>query len=223
MTKIEIYTPAKILQLHTQKNNPLEDKEENNFDPLAFQKEFFLADLLFCDDSFAIPSQFLTYLQRLQQKHSIVFVNDEEITAEFMLQDSFTDPSIEFIQGSQYQKLLPHLYDLAQKDPNSTIVLYTKETKKDAIAEDIAGFSGLEAGVLTANNNPQKQILLVSYNLKAPIQSDYTFFTDGCEEDPQTLTILSKSSRKRSFIIYKEECATIATLKKELKDSNESH
>jgi Fe-S cluster biosynthesis and repair protein YggX len=224
MTKIEILLPSEILQLHSSKYKQEKSSgDTQQIDHFLMQKEFFLADILFCDDTFALPSQFVTYLKQLQKKHTIVFVNstDEETSLHFT--QSYAKSEAVFLQGGEYQLLLQTLYELHTKDPKATFALYIQSNKKEAIAQDIEGFCGIEAMPLTTEKTPKTPLVILSYNFKAPLQCDYTLFTDICTQESQTLTMLRDSSKKRSFIIYKEECDTITTLKKEQKDNDESH
>jgi len=85
MDEFLFFTQPELLKFHAHKINK-EIVSYTKVDPILFKKDIFLADLVLCDDAHVFNDEFIAYLQHIQKKHSLCFINAKEIPPTYIFE-----------------------------------------------------------------------------------------------------------------------------------------
>ncbi len=223
MNAVEILCGDELIRRHSHAlgKKTLSSKIER----FHFNKDFHFADTLYIDDSDLMEEKFVSYLLKLQKKRTLLLVNPKQVSPTHTLEQSYHQESSFEVTSSCFTTLLKTLHKL--NPPNTAdVLIFTDSTDKEAMAEDIYGFTGREVEIFNMQIPLHEQqtdaILLCEYTIYNPLQCDYAFFLDPCCSDIETLSYLNFASHKKSFFLSEQECDTISKLEKELEEKGKS-
>ncbi|MEO1937274.1 MAG: hypothetical protein ABGW85_01430, partial [Sulfurimonas sp.] len=166
------------------------------------------ADLLICDDAQLLEEPFLNYLELIQNKAQIIFVNHpKKYENEFLLHDSFFKPKerISFIEGSPLIQVMHHITKLlhtTQEDKN--ILICANELTQQKLQEDLQNYiDPLQYTTLFYSN----------YTTIPDIITPHIILLDICQFKTEIVEYALTRATHSVALFYEQECGSLKILK----------
>ncbi len=224
MSEILFFTQSELLQYHANKLNK-KIFSHHKVDPILMKKDFFLADIIFCDDAHTFDEEFLIYLEHLQKRHQLIYINATKREPTYTLKTHYHKTQIKFQDQNTTSHLLREIYTLLKDHPEDSILIFTKiQTEEDnTLIEDITSFTGIKASIVHQNETQtffSSQIQIAPLNNSIPLRAEFCFIITTDETDLSTLTYLLYSSKKTTFVLYNTENKTLQDFHKEFNEKD---
>ena len=182
------------------------------------------ADLILCDDAFALDDDFVRFLQKMQKRHALVFVNLPESSLETQqLSHSFTPKEFDlrFVRTNPYPKAIHLLYILTHHDPKTTVAVVSSQKTQQQLHEDLQGF--LEVALLDLQHKTKPGVMLCNYEQVYDLHANYLLALDACEVSHDILNYAIHKADTKSYVLYEQNCDTLATLRMQRNTINENN
>jgi len=224
LTSIEILTPLELVNRHHVKLNR-EKISSLNIDTKLLHKTFFAADLIFCDDAYLLPQEFIDYLKRLQKEKKLLLVNDtsSEPTQETIkLTKNFRNinKKVSFYKTNPHAKAM-HLIAKLLQNSATHVVVVSNTLSREKLKDDLNTFIKEKAQTLQSNthliNQKFGKLLLCGYEDLNAIETDHIILMDLGFLSKNEIEYAFHLSTKSVAILYEEDSQEI----KNLRNSNE--
>ena len=176
LSSIAIFSPLSFLNAHREK---LKLKPLNEVDTQEVrQKECGLYNAVFCDDAHMMDEEFISYILQSCKKAKLLFATNTQKTKQlYTLTQSFS-------AEREYKDVLPlsftmrKIYQLEQKEKNTTYLVITPKESYDLVCDDISNFCGItcqttENTIPFTKENPR--VILSDASRVVPVYPDYIF------------------------------------------------
>ena len=219
---IEILTPLELLNKHlTKLKKPLASSLVG-IDPKLLQKPYNGADIILCDDAFALPQNFIDFIQHSQKNGAALFVNPTQPTSSlqtFTLHNSYEQKSHQFhiLQTNPYPKAMQLVHTLTQSDPQKTILIVSDKETYEHLQEDLETFIEPKTSNIDANLNLLEQnyntIQLTTYDDVYELSADIVIALDISKQSLEKLRYALHRAKYESYMLYENECDNVAKIK----------
>ncbi|NPA66129.1 MAG: hypothetical protein GXO11_04515 [Epsilonproteobacteria bacterium] len=225
MAEFSFFTPEELIEFHAKKINK-ELMTYKKVDPILLKKEIFIAELILCDDANLFDREFITYLKKQQQKYSLCFINEQELTPTYIFTQTYLENKVEFHPNNSSSYLFTTLYNLLENDINASILIFTEIDEEKSLAEDIKNYTGITTNFIEQDNiqNIDKsQIQIAPLKSSIPLRAEYVFILTTDDTNLEDLTYLLNASKKTTFVLYNEENKTIKDFQKDLNGKSDKN
>ncbi len=217
---IEIITPIDLINKHLSKLKKPHLEDTLHIDKKLMKKNFNIADLIMCDDSDLLPTEFIDYLKHIQKKSSLLLVvgNDNQ-DATFKFNKSFKNKNFEvvFQQTNQYAKALQLISNLLKKSNSDKILVVSCYQTKQNLSDDLEFFITDKAISLDNSDNllsrNQGNLLLCSYAQMSAMNSKFVILLDVEEASINEVEYALNLAEETTYVLYEKECKNIKKLK----------
>jgi len=164
------------------------------------------ADLLICDDAQLLEEHFLNYLEIIQKKAQLLFINHpKEKGLLYTLSHSFfsLQKEILFMQTHPLIQTIHHLTKTLTSD-NEKVVVFCNELHQQKLQEDLKDY---------LKEEQHASLSYANYNTIEDISIPHIILLDICQFKPQRVEYALTRATKSVALFYEQECDTITTLK----------
>jgi hypothetical protein len=189
---------------------PTTDKKTLEINEKLLKKRKKAADILICDDAQLLEENFLDYLELIQKKASILFVNHPREKAYiFKFTHSFfkIEGDIVFQQAHPLIKTIHHLKTiLQQNNTKKQVYIYSNKLTKHKLQEDLSQYLTKEE---------QRHLSYRDYNIIADKSIEHIILLDICQFKTQKVEYALTRATKSIALFYEQECGSIKILKED--------
>ena len=220
---VEIITPLKLINKHLRKLKKAQLEVFPHVDKSLLANNFNSADLILCDDSHLLSYEFISYLQHIQKKHSLILVQNYEselarkVTCHLSKNFREENRNIIFKKTNPHAKALQIIDNLLQYHKASDIIVVSDNARKKELHEDLEYFIKDEAILLDSSKNllfkKLDGIILATYKQINAMESKFVILLDICISPPNEVDYAINLSTDSSFIIYEDESSDIEQLR----------
>ena len=223
INSIEIITPIKLINKHLRKLKKPQLEVFPHVDKSLLTNNFNSADLIICDDSHLQSYEFISYLQHIQKKHSLILVQnyeseiDNKTTCHLSKNFREKNRNIIFKKTNPHAKTLQIIANLLKHNNASDIIVVSDNIRKRKLYEDLEYFIKDEAILLDSSKNllfkKLDGIILATYKQINSMESKFVILLDTCISPPNEVDYAINLSTDSSFIIYENESNDIEELR----------
>jgi len=209
---IEIITPIDLVNKHLKKLEKNQLEVILHIDKKLMKNNFYIADLILCDDSDMLSYQFILYLQHLQKKHYLILVQNHPDESNnknlYHFNKNFRsiNQKILFKKANPYVKTLEIVTELLKENQSNDIIIICDNYSKKKLQEDLKHF-------IRDDTIPLDGLLLLSYKQIASMESKFVILLDTDSFPQNEVNYALNLSTDSSFIIFEEESNEIKQLK----------
>lgn len=227
---IEILTPLELINKHLQKLKKPVVNSLAMVEPKLLQKSYNDADMILCDDAFALEKKFIDFIKHIQKNKSAVFVNLDNTHAMqcITLQHNYLNESftLHTLQTQPYAKAMQLLHTITQRDAYATVLIICNQETYEHLQEDLENFIEPKTSQVNADLNLLEQnyntIQLTTYNAVYDLDADFIIALDTCEQVQSQLTYALHRANKEAYLLYEEPCETLQKfLQKDTDENNQ--
>ncbi len=220
LTSIEIITPIQLINKHHSHIGLAPLDKILHIDKKLMSSNFYLADLLLCDDSDLLSLEFINYIKHIQKKDSLLLVS-ESLTedANFRFYKNFRDKKLEcfFKQGTNHINALRIISNILKLDSSTKILIVGNYENIEKIYETVKSTAGDNIVLLEPNNNLSRSntsnIILCAYTQINAITPDSVILLDTENISLDEINYAINMAKNSTFILYNEQTDKIQRLK----------
>ncbi len=220
ITSIEIITPIALVNKHLTKIKKPELEVILHIDDKLMRKNFNVADLIICDDSELLSLEFIDYLKHIQNKSSLLLVNEERNEdATFKFEKSFKTKELEVIfkHSNEHAKALQIISNLLKQNSSSEILVVSNNISKQKLNDDLEFFIRDKTVLLDSSDNLLYQdldnLLLCSYAQISAMSSKFVILLDVGEASLNEVEYALNLAQESAYLLYEESSENIKILK----------
>ena len=223
ITDIEIITPIELLNRHLKKLKKPELYDKLYVDKSLMSKHIDLADLIICDDVDLIDNSFISYLEHIQKKSSLLLVkcfNENSLNINsFKFSENFRENGREvlFKQANKYAKTMQIITSLLKDNQAKDILVVSGEKTKKDLSEDLEHFINDKAILFNSSTNLLYQefggMLLATYKQISGLEAKYVILLDADIALFSEIEYALNLSTEKTYIVFDDEIENIVRLK----------
>ncbi|MDQ7042500.1 MAG: hypothetical protein Q9M40_03745 [Sulfurimonas sp.] len=215
LTSIEVITPVELINKHLLKLNK-QSISLIEINPKLMQKNFHYADIIMCDDSDQLPSEFIQYLQHIQKHSTLVLVN--RLMSNTNLNKNFRDINreIKFHKTNPHAKAL-HLISGFLRKKLQNILIVCSPTSRDKLKDDLTLFIEENPDTINSSsaliNQNFNNILFCTYSDINELNANHIILMDLCFVSKNEIEYAFNLAQVSVDVLYEEECEEIIDLR----------
>jgi hypothetical protein len=228
---LEILTPQELISRHLikLKLSPLSNEDSLVIDMKLMKKRFGIADIILCDDANLFSLEFLQYLEHIQKKKKLLFINApielETETVRFQQSYQSTNRNFLFYETNPLAKTMHIVASLTQEENNNEILIVSNDENRSMLYDDLHSFISTTIAQLEGDKNLINQdftnVLLATYNDIVDIKAKYVLLLDMHEIQEEQLNYACNIATDTTYIIYDDITPTISRLKEKYENNKE--
>jgi len=228
LNAIKFLTPTEVINQHLAKSKRKDFIEQASFyiDTKLMKKNFYLADVVMCDDIELLPQEFIAYLKHIQKNRTLLLLSrestDEAIQIHTLSLSYQNNQRIfDFQETNPYAKALHIIASLVKEQQNK--ILFVADTKnKEKFKDDLTSFVACSTTLIDGDKNliynNLNNLLLATYNDIVDINAKYVILLDTCK-NIKHLQYALEIATDCTYILYEKPCERLLQLKDKLENN----
>lgn len=215
LSSIEIITPLQLINKHLVK---LGEQTVSciEINPKLMKKNYAVADIIMCDDSEQLPSEFLEYINHIQNKSTLVLVTTMSINASLSKNFKFSNREVNFYKTNPHAKALHLISNLIAKKVKNILVvsnsISAQKLKDDLVSfiEDTPELIDSSTALINQNFN---NLLFCNYFDLNELKTDHIILMDLCFVSENSIEYAFNLAKTSVDVLFEEECEEIKELR----------